>query len=166
MFRMLRFVDPQYDWVFGNVQDAQICGSTIWLGIQQCSGCSDSWIHNMVGYSAMFRMLRFVDPQYDWVFSKVQDHVVDSNHTLIGIQQLSGWYLFAPRNFKGEMGLILTRVNAMVRWQDHKPITYGGELLYLRIWRDLHTLSLPRDSPHDNQYACVIWVHAGKATHA
>ena len=34
------------------------------------------------------------------------------------------------------------------------------------IRRDLCTLSLPRDSPCDNQYACAIWVHAGKATHA
>ena len=30
------------------------------------------------------------------------------------------------------------------------------------ILRDLRTLSLPHDSPHGNQYACVIWVLAGK----
>ena len=32
--------------------------------------------------------------------------------------------------------------------------------------RDLRILSLPHDSPRDNLYACVIWVHAGKATYA
>ena len=42
---------------------------------------------------------------------------------------------------------------------------YGDELLYLYfgydtiIRRDLRTLSLPRDSPRDNHYACVIEVH-------
>ena len=35
-------------------------------------------------------------------------------------------------------------------------VTYGGELLYFWIWRDLRTLSLPCDSPRDNLYACVI----------
>ena len=30
---------------------------------------------------------------------------------------------------------------------------------------DLRTFSLLRDSPCNNQHACVIWVHARKATH-
>ena len=34
------------------------------------------------------------------------------------------------------------------------------------IRRDLRTLSLPHDSQCDNLYACVIWVHSGKATHS
>ena len=32
------------------------------------------------------------------------------------------------------------------------------------IQRNLQTLSLPRDSPQNNLYACVIWVHVEKAT--
>ena len=34
------------------------------------------------------------------------------------------------------------------------------------IRHDQRTLSLPRDSPRDNQYACAISVQTGKATHA
>ena len=34
------------------------------------------------------------------------------------------------------------------------------------IRHDVRTLSLPRDSSLNDQYACVIWVHAGEATHA
>ena len=34
------------------------------------------------------------------------------------------------------------------------------------IQRDLRTLSLLCDSPRDNLYACMIYVHMGKATHA
>ena len=41
--------------------------------------------------------------------------------------------------------------------------TFGFSVI---IWRGLRTLSLPCDSSRDNQYACAIWVHAGKATHA
>ena len=33
------------------------------------------------------------------------------------------------------------------------------------IRHDLLTLLLLRDSPLDNLYACVIYVHVGKATH-
>ena len=40
------------------------------------------------------------------------------------------------------------------------PVTYGGELLYLRIWRDhlgrsAHMI-VTADSQRDKQYACVI----------
>ena len=37
-------------------------------------------------------------------------------------------------------------------------------ILYLQIWRDLHTLSLLRDSTCNNQFACMIGVHTRKAT--
>ena len=71
---------------------------------------------------------------------------------------------------KGESGLFFDPcVNAMA-WRPYCPscmevsyCTFGFDAF---IRRDLRTLSLPRDSPRDNQYACVILVHAGKATHA
>ena len=71
---------------------------------------------------------------------------------------------------KGESGLFFGPcVNAMA-WRPYCPscmeasyCTFGFGTF---IRRDLRTLSLPRDSPRDHQYACVIWVHAGKATHA
>ena len=44
-------------------------------------------------------------------------------------------------------------------------VMYGGELSYPRIWRDLRTLSLP-SVLLPNLNACVIKVHARKATHA
>ena len=60
-------------------------------------------------------------------------------------------------------------VNATERWpywlsrMEASYCTFG---LGTIIRHDLHTLSLPRNSPCDNLYACVIWVHAEKATHA
>ena len=48
----------------------------------------------------------------------------------------------------------------------HMEVSYCTFGFSTIIQRDLRTLSLPRDSPRNNQYACVILVHAGKATHA
>ena len=66
-----------------------------------------------------------------------------------------------PKKLKGESGLFLTPV-LMHGVAVILAVTYGGELLYLRIWRDLRTLSLQHDSPHDNHYECVVQVHGGK----
>ena len=65
--------------------------------------------------------------------------------------------------------LVLCALNTM-EWRPYCPsrvevsyCTFGFGAIMLR---DLRTLSLPRDSPCNNQYACVIWVHTRKETHA
>ena len=76
-----------------------------------------------------------------------------------------------PRSLKGEPGLFFFDpcVNTM-EWRPYCPsrmeVSYCTFRFGAIIRRDLCTLSLPHDSPPDNQYACLIWVHAGKATHA
>ena len=77
-----------------------------------------------------------------------------------------------PKEFKrGNRGLFLTPagVNAMRRRpyclsrMEVSYCTFGfGAIIRL----DLRTLSLLRDSLHYNQYAWLIRVHTGKATHA
>ena len=74
------------------------------------------------------------------------------------------------RNLKREIwSLFAPCINAMGR-QPYCPSCMEGSYctfgLGAIIRRDLRTLLLLRDSPRDNQYACVIWVYAGKATHA
>ena len=65
---------------------------------------------------------------------------------------------------KGESGLFLTRVNAM-GWRPYCPsrmeVSYCTFRFGVIIRPDLRILSLPWDSLCDNQYACMIWVHAG-----
>ena len=64
------------------------------------------------------------------------------------------------RNLKGESGLFLTPVLTLWGRRPYCPsrieasyCTFGSGAI---IWRDVRTLSLPRDSPGDSQYACVI----------
>ena len=78
--------------------------------------------------------------------------------------------LLTPRNLKGGIGSLFDPcVNAMGR-RPHCPsrmeVSYCTSGFGAIIQRDLRTLSLPCDLPCDNLYACMIWVHAGKATHA
>ena len=75
-----------------------------------------------------------------------------------------------PRNLKGGIGSLLTPVLTAMGWRPYWPsrmevsyCTFGFGAI---IWRDLRTLLLPRNSPRDNLYACMIKVHTGKATHA
>ena len=74
-------------------------------------------------------------------------------------------YKLSARPLKGGIGALFDpRVNT-IGWRALAtilPVTYGGELLYLQ--RDLCTLSLPRDSARDNQYACMTSDHTAKAT--
>ena len=74
------------------------------------------------------------------------------------------------RNLKVGIGfLFYSCVNAM-GWRSYylsrMEVSYCTFGFGAIIRCDLPTLSLPRDSPRDNQYACEIWVHVGKATHA
>ena len=75
-----------------------------------------------------------------------------------------------PRNLKGEIGSLFDPcVNAIGRrpyCPSRMEVSYCTFGFGAIIRRDLRTLSLPRDSPRDNQFACVIRDHAGKATHA
>ena len=75
-----------------------------------------------------------------------------------------------PRNLKGGMGTLFDpHVNAMGRWpywMSRMEVSYCTFGFGAIILHDLRTLLLPRDSPHDNLYECVIYVHSGKATHA
>ena len=60
-------------------------------------------------------------------------------------------------------------VNAMgwwPYWQSRMEVSYCTFGFGMIIQRDWRTLSLLHDSPHDNLYARVIKVHAGRATHA
>ena len=74
------------------------------------------------------------------------------------------------KEFKGEIwSLFYLCVNAMGRrtyCPSRMEVSNGTSRFGAIIRRDLHSLSLPCDSPRDNLYAYVIWVHAGKATHA
>ena len=74
--------------------------------------------------------------------------------------------LFDSRNLKGGIGSLFDPcVNAMKwrpYWPSHMEVSYCTFGFCANILRDLCTISLPRDSHH----ACVIKVHAGKATHA
>ena len=73
-------------------------------------------------------------------------------------------YSVKPRNLKGGIGFLFDPcVNAM--WQPRMKVSYCTFGFGTIIRRDPRT-SLLRDSLCDNQYACVIWVHAGKASHA
>ena len=65
-------------------------------------------------------------------------------------------FVVKSRNLKGGIGSLFDPYVNAIGAAVILPITYGSELLYLWIWHDLHTLAVPRDSPHDNQYACVI----------
>ena len=106
-----------------------------------------------------------VDPEVTFVVAPLTLTVICTSDS----QALLVWVL-EPRNLKGESGLFLTPVLSLWGAAAILPVTYGVELLYLRIWpiiwRDLRTLSIASDLPRNNQYACVTWVHAGKATHA
>ena len=62
-------------------------------------------------------------------------------------------------NLKGESELFSIPVLMLHIVAAILVVMYGGELLYLQIWRDLQDLSLPWDSQRDNHYVCV-----GKAT--
>ena len=72
-------------------------------------------------------------------------------------------------DLKGESGLFLARGNAMGRrpyWPSYMETSCCTFRFGAIIRGDLHTLSLPCDSPCDNLHTYVIEVHAGKATHA
>ena len=77
---------------------------------------------------------------------------------------------FEARNLKGGIGSLFDPcVNAMGRrpyCSSRMEVGYCTFGFGAIIRRDLRTLSLPHVSPRDNQYACAIWVHTGKATHA
>ena len=78
---------------------------------------------------------------------------------ILGIEHL-------PRNLKGG---IRSLFDPCVNATGHRPYcpsrmevsycTFGFSTI---IWHNLRTLSLLRDPPRDNLYACVIWVHAGR----
>ena len=73
------------------------------------------------------------------------------------------------RNLNGGIGSLLTSANAMGRWPywpSRMEMSYRTFGFGAIIWRDLRTSSLLRGSSRDDLYACVIWIHAGKATHA
>ena len=77
--------------------------------------------------------------------------------------------LCASRNLKAGIGSLFDPCVNARRWpywlsrMEASYCTFGFGAI---IRRDLRTLSLPRDSLGDNLYACVIEVHAIKATHA
>ena len=68
-----------------------------------------------------------------------------------------------PRNLKGGIrSLFDPCVNAMGRrpyCPSRMEVSYCTFGFGAIIRRDLRTLSLPRDSPRDNIFACVIWVY-------
>ena len=74
------------------------------------------------------------------------------------------------RNLKWGIGSLFDScVNAMGRWSycpSCMEVSYCTFRFGAIIRPDLRTLSLPCDSPRDNLYACMIWIHAGKATNA
>ena len=62
--------------------------------------------------------------------------------------------VFWPRNLKGGIRSLFDprqRYGAAATL----IVMYGDELLYIRIWRDLYTLSLACDSPRNNLHICV-----------
>ena len=63
-----------------------------------------------------------------------------------------------PRNLKrGVWSLFYPCANDMGRWlYSRMEVSYCTFEFGAIIWRDLGTLSLLGDSPHDNLYACVI----------
>ena len=78
--------------------------------------------------------------------------------------------VFGPRNLIGGFwSLFDPCVNAM-GWRPYWPscmeVRYCTFGFSANIRSDLRTLSLPCDLLRDNYYACVIYNHAGKATHA
>ena len=88
------------------------------------------------------------------------------------------WFIYIARAFqlcltqeiyKGESSLLLTPV--LTLWGDSHidcqlELSYSAFGFGAIIQRNLLTLSLPHDSWQNNHYACVIYIHAGKATHA
>ena len=75
-----------------------------------------------------------------------------------------------PRNLKGGIGSLFDPcVNAVGRrpyCPSRMEVSYCTIRFGAIIRRDLRTLSVLHDSPCNIQHACVIWVHAGKATPA
>ena len=73
------------------------------------------------------------------------------------------------KEFKGGIGSPFDPcVNAMRQqpyWPSRMEVSYCSSGFGAIIQRNLHTTSLPCDSPCDNLCACIIWVHAVKATH-
>ena len=71
-----------------------------------------------------------------------------------------GQHVDQTRNLKGGIGSLFDPcINAMGRWPycpSRMEVSYCTFRFGTIIWRDMRTLSLPRDSRRDNLNACMI----------